>query len=151
MYEPGISNGKYGNYLRLTAFEHRIRIFGENELLNLLFHGALDDLVDVDALQMDVLGSDLTDLDNLIRLDNGDLGVLGHGFVEVVHSHAESAVTKLVSLVDLDESVITEDRLFQNVLLAVEFPGFLWFRHFCDGTILVVAYGELTSLHYVRM
>lgn len=100
---------------------------------------------------MDVLGSDLTDLDNLIRLDNGDLGVLGHGFVEVVHSHAESAVTKLVSLVDLDESVITEDRLFQNVLLAVEFPGFLWFRHFCDGTILVVAYGELTSLHYVRM
>jgi hypothetical protein len=48
--------------------------------------------------------------------------------------------------VDTDQSVVAENRLFQEIVLAVELPDFLGFRVFLDGTIFVVTDGEFTSL-----
>lgn len=136
------------NSTALTSLEHLFGVLSEGELLDLLRLGALDHFVNVDALQMDILRGDVTDFNNLVGLNKGNLCVLGHGLVEVVHSAAELAVAQLVGLVDFDQSVVTVDSLFQDVLLAVEFASFFRFRHFGDGTILVVAYGEFTSLHW---
>jgi hypothetical protein len=129
-----------------TSLEHLAGILGEGELLNHGLFRALDNLVDVDALQVDFLGRQLANLDNVVGLDDSVLGVLSHGLVEVVHGLAELAVTELVGLVDTDQSVVAENRLFQEIVLAVELPDFLGFRVFLDGTIFVVTDGEFTSL-----
>lgn len=132
----------------LTSLEHLVGVLGESELLDLLLAGALDDLVDVDALEVDALGVDLANFDDVVGLDDGVLGVLGHGLVEVVHGLAELAVTELVGLVDLNQGVVTENRFFQDVFLAVEFAFFLGGVLDSDATVLVVTNGEFTRLHY---
>lgn len=132
----------------LTSLEHLVGVLGESELLDLLLAGALDDLVDVDALEVDALGVDLANFDDVVGLDDGVLGVLGHGLVEVVHGLAELAVTELVGLVDLNQGVVTENRFFQDVFLSVEFAFFLGGVLDSDATVLVVTNGEFTRLHY---
>lgn len=99
---------------------------------------------------MDFLGRQLANLNNVVGLDDGVLGVLSHGLVEVVHGLAELAVTEFVGLVDTDQSVVAENGFFQKVVLAVELPDFLGFRVFLDGAIFVVTDGQFTRLDCYR-
>lgn len=133
-----------------TSSEHLTGVLGVGNLLNLSLSVALDDSVDVDALQVDVLGSNLANLDNVIGLNESNLGVLGHGLVEVVLSLAELAVAKTIGLVDLNQSVVTVDRFFQKELLAVENTSFLGLGHLGHRAILVVTNGKFTGLNYRR-
>lgn len=128
----------------LTIFVF-ILFLAEGGLLDLLGFGALDHSIDVDALDVDVVGLDLANLDNVIGLDNGVLGVLGHGLVEVVLGRAELAVTEAVGTVDSDECHISEDSLLHDIALAVEFSGLLRLGADGDGTIGVVADRNLTG------
>lgn len=140
-----------GSGFAVTTSKHLAGVLGVNNLVELLLLGALDDSIDVDTLEVDVLGSDLTNLNNVVSLNDGVLGVLAHGLVEVVLRHAELTVAQTIGLVGLNQSVVTIDRFFQNERLAVEDTSLLGLGHFSHSTILVIPNGEFTSLHYCHL
>jgi hypothetical protein len=126
-----------------------LRALVEDRALNLLAFCALDDPLDVDALQVDILRSNLSILNDLIGLDDRDLCILAHSLVEIVLCLAELAVTETIGFGDLNEGVVSEDRFFENVGFAVEFAGLLGRSHLGDSAIGVVADWKLTGLDYI--
>lgn len=123
-------------------------LLGEGELLDLLGGGALDNTLDVDTGQVDGSRIDLAGLDDVLSLDDGHLGVTAHGTVEVGGRVAELAVTKLVGLPGLDESVVTLDRLLHDVALAIEHLGVTRLTELCDCAVGIVSQGHRTGLHH---
>ena len=70
--------------------------------------------------QADAMGIDLTGLDNLIGLDDGDLRAFGEARVEVLGAAAKLAVAERVGAVGGYQRVVDVDRGFKDKRLAVE-------------------------------
>lgn len=119
----------------------------EGELFNLLLGRALDHARDVNARQVHGDGVDLADLDNVLGLDDGELGVAAHGAVEVVGREPELAVAQLVGLVRLDERVVAGDGLLHDIALAVEHLDVARLAETRDAAVLVVSERDLARLH----
>ena len=137
--------------LRGTLRDSLLLLLGaliEHRALNLLALCALNHALDVDALEVDVLWSDLAVLDDLVGLDNGDLCVLAHGFVEVVLRFAELAVAEAVGFGDLNKGVVAEYGFFEDVGFTVELAGLFRRGHLGNGAVGVVANGEFTRLYW---
>ena len=91
------------------------------ESLDLLFLGALDHLLDIDTLEVDLFGRDL--VHDLVSFHNRHLCVLAHGLIEVVLGFSECAVAESVCFCDFDECIVPIDGFFHHVCLAVEFAS----------------------------
>src|SRR5699024_3074110 len=61
-----------------ASLEHLSRVLGKGSLLNHGLLSALNDLVDIDTLQVDIFRIDFTNVDNVFRFNNGKFGVLRH-------------------------------------------------------------------------
>jgi hypothetical protein len=137
---------------RTTLEQRLLLLFGalpKDLSFNLLGLCALNHALHIDTLQVNILGCNLSVLDDFICFDNRHFGVLAHGFVEVVLCFAELAVSETISFRDFDECVVAEYRLFHNVGFAIKFASFFGRSHDGDGTVGVVADREFAGLDYV--
>ena len=112
-----------------------------------LLRGGLDYAVDVDARDVDGVGLDVANLDDVFCFDDRDFGVAGHRAVEVLRAEAELHVAQAIGLVGLDEGVVTPDSLFHDERLALENLDIARCRVLRNRAVTVVAESELTSLN----
>lgn len=123
------------------------RAASKDELFDLLGCHALDDRVHVDALEMDTFWFHHR-VNNLVCFNDGQLGILCHGLVEVVLRLAKGTVAESVGFVHFDQGDVTKDGLLQDVALAPKVTRLSDCRHDCNATMRVISYGKLTGLHY---
>lgn len=102
--------------------------------------------MNVDSREVDLIGLDVSRLDNLLDLSNGDLGCCGHGWVEVSGCVSEDEVSSGVGLVGFDEGVVTSDGGFQGKLSSVEGADFAGVALDSNGFVSVVLDGESSFL-----
>lgn len=82
-----------------------------------------DDAVDIDAREVNLVGLDLADRDDVFGLYDTAGGCFCHHRTKVSSGVAEDAVACLVDLVGAQDGNITLDSMFQVELLALEFTG----------------------------
>ena len=91
--------------------------------LEFLGLGGLDDAVDVDTWQVDLVGLEGADGDDLVGLDDGQLGGFGHHWAEVAGGVAEDAVAGLVDLFGAQHGDVGFDGVFHVEFAAAELAG----------------------------
>src|SRR5687767_12638774 len=87
--------------------------------------GALEDPLHVDRRQVDLIGLDRADLDELFDLDDRDLARLRAERVEVARGLPEHEVAPAIALPRLHDREVAADRVLEDALLAVDRPRFL--------------------------
>src|SRR5215468_10664102 len=85
----------------------------------LVVAGALEDPLDVDRRQVDAIGVELADLDELLDLDDRDLAGLRAQRVEVARGLAKQQVAPAVAFPRLDDREVAADGVFEHAVLAV--------------------------------
>jgi hypothetical protein len=97
-----------------------------NLLEPLLKELSLKDIIYVDPRSVDVIGVQLTCLNNLLHFYDGGTSSRNHILVEVSSRFIEYEISCGISLPCLDESVIGYDRFLHDVLSSLELPYFPW-------------------------
>src|SRR3990170_5107050 len=85
--------------------------------------------VDEDARRHDDLRVQLSHLDDLLHVDDRDVGGHGHCRVEVPPGHAVDEVAYPIGLVCLDEGEVGPQRVLEQVLDAIDHPLLLVLLH----------------------
>src|ERR1043165_7767739 len=91
----------------------------------LLVAGALEDPVHVDRRQVDLIGIDLADLDELLDLDDRHLAGLGAQRVEVARGLPEHEVAPAIALPRLHDRDVAADRVLEHAAPATDLAGLL--------------------------
>src|SRR5580698_8857927 len=107
---------------------------GRALLDRLLVARALEHALDVDRRQVDMVGVELADLDELLDLDDRDLAGLRAQRVEVARRLAEHEVAPAVALPRLYDRELAADRALEHAVAAVELA-----RLFAVGDLRAVA------------
>src|SRR3954447_141585 len=91
----------------------------------LLVARALEDALDVDRRQVDLIGVELADLDQLLDLGHRDLAGLRAQRVEVARGLLEDQVAPAVALPRLDDREVAAQRVLEHAVPAVDLAGLL--------------------------
>src|SRR6185295_8668972 len=86
---------------------------------------ALEDALDVDRRQVDQVGVERADRDELLDLDDGHLAGLGAQRVEVARGLAEHQVAPAIAAPRLDDREVAADRVLEHAAPAVDLAGLL--------------------------
>jgi hypothetical protein len=96
-------------------------LLADGALFDALFVLPLDDPVDIDAGQVDRVGVERAQGNDLLHLDHADLAAGRGGRVEVPGGLAEDEVARRIGLPRLDDGQVGHDPGFEDVGPAVEF------------------------------
>lgn len=96
---------------------------------------------------MDVVGSDLSGLDQLLHLCDADLARLSALGVEVARSGAEYEISVGVALPGLDQRKVARDGLLHHVVAVTELAGLAWLAFDRHSLICIVFNRETTLLN----
>lgn len=120
-------------FLSLSLNGDTVTHFQGQLLDSLLFLDTKDYSVNEDAWNMDFIWVEGSSLNNHISFGNDDLSSHGNIWVEVPGGSVESQVTFLISLVALNEGIVSLNGFFQKIFFAIEFSMFFLravFQHF---------------------
>lgn len=114
--------------------------------LEVLLRGGGHDTVDVDTGEVDLHGVQLADLDNVLGLDDGEAGGLGHDGAKGTGGVAEDAVAGLVGLPGAQDGHVAGQGRLHEVRLAVEDARLARPARLEHPTPLTQPYGDLARL-----
>ena len=89
-----------------------------------------NDVVNENPRRMDILGADRTGGDKLVDFSDHEFSCRRHGHVKVAHGHPVVQIAQAVAPISPDEGKVGMQRLFEDIIPAVDDSGFLARREF---------------------